>query len=389
MNLEARIARRQRGNDGDGAVSDFTAINPVVHPSEPVGRGRVIEQLLDALSPIFSSQPPTDSYVWGPKGTGKTAVVRPLFEQLSQTLGRGESQLYTATRAAPESELQIVYIDARRGGSPFSILHAAAESVAASAIPKQGVGIESVRTQLREQLSGRNQQLLVGVDHLGEPETPSVETALELFETFSSVGCLAVGRNPPAEAAITDRVDATVSVEPYTNHALIEVLTNRVADGGFREKIDDERLTEIATWATGDAHDALAALFGAGKTAETTGVDQIGPKELATGMAAVPRPSVAVGRVLALPANRKQIIRRLLALDEQDRRSVRTAARSISTEVSLSQSTTERLLYELAESGCIRRVKTESTSRGRPPSRLEPRFPTLVFNHMEKDSSNA
>lgn len=383
MKLEERITRRQR----DSVVADYDAISPVVHPSEPVGRGRVIEQLLDALSPIFAARPPTDSYVWGPKGAGKTAVIRPLFEQLRRLVGRGESQLYTATRAAPGPELHVIYIDARRANSPFAILHAVADSVTTAAIPKQGVGIDAVRDQLRKALAGRRRHLLVGIDHLGEPETPSVETGLELFEFVGdSVGCLAVGREPPADAAGSDHACETVEVEPYTDHALLEVLTDRVANGGFRRKIDDRRLTEVASWAAGDAHDALAALFGAGQTADDSGADRIGARALATGMAAVPRPGVAVGRVLALPSNRKQIILRLLALADGDRSSVQTAATAISEGFELSQSTIERMLYELAESGCIRRVKVKSTAGGRPPSRLEPRFPTLVFERLVADS---
>jgi len=41
------------------------------------------------------------------------------------------------------------------------------------------------------------------------------------------------------------------------------------------------------------------------------------------------------------------------------------------------------VLYELAEAGIVRRVKAEQPSEtGRPPSRVEPRFPTLVFEQL-------
>jgi len=41
------------------------------------------------------------------------------------------------------------------------------------------------------------------------------------------------------------------------------------------------------------------------------------------------------------------------------------------------------VLYELAEAGVIRRLKVDDAKQvGRPPSRLEPRFPTLVFRHL-------
>jgi len=63
---------------------------------------------------------------------------------------------------------------------------------------------------------------------------------------------------------------------------------------------------------------------------------------------------------------------------------VSTAADAIAdNQIDLSRSTIERVLYELAEAGIVRRVKLDdATQVGRPPSRLEPRFPTLVFQHF-------
>ncbi|MFC6724622.1 ATP-binding protein, partial [Halobium palmae] len=64
--------------------------------------------------------------------------------------------------------------------------------------------------------------------------------------------------------------------------------------------------------------------------------------------------------------------------------SVRTAASAIAGAegVDLSEATVTRILYELAESGVARRVTQERTGQGRPPSRLEPRFPTTVFRRL-------
>jgi len=53
MDLQERIARRRSARQGRRIVVDRDQLSPVVHRPEPVGRGPVLEQLLDALEPIF------------------------------------------------------------------------------------------------------------------------------------------------------------------------------------------------------------------------------------------------------------------------------------------------------------------------------------------------
>ena len=383
MDLQDRIARRQHADD---ARPTYDAISPLVHPSEPVGRGTVIEQLLDVLAPIFDADRPADSYVWGPKGSGKSAVVRALFAECSRQHGDQTTQIYTATRAEPTTEVRFLYVDSRRAQSAFGLLHTVVAALSSSAVPKQGVSSEAMCDRLETQLATRDRQIVVAVDHVGEPETLDSATVFEQFAPFrSSISCLAVGRSKPADTAISDRQTIKrVHVDPYTQHTLIEILTSRVANGRLRSATTTDGLTDVAAWADGDAHDALAALFGAAVSVGADADTPIDATALATGMAAVPQPCVALGRVMSLPTSRKRIIRRLIELPETARESVKAAAEAISSDgIDLSRATIERILYELAESGIVRRVKADQPSEtGRPPSRLEPRFPTLVFTAL-------
>jgi len=101
-------------------------------------------------------------------------------------------------------------------------------------------------------------------------------------------------------------------------------------------------------------------------------------------MNAVPRPSVSLGRVLALLDSRQQVLRRLVTLGEEGT-SVSAAADAIagSPAVDLSAGTVQRLIYELANDGIVERVASDrSNGAGRPPSRLEPQFPTAVFRQL-------
>jgi len=385
MNLEERIVRRQRPDSEPRLVLESDALNPIAHPTEPVGRGLVIEQLLDALEPAFEDRCPPDCYVWGPKGAGKSAIVRSLFAQLDRLIGRAHGRIYTTTRTEPTADIAFVYTDGRVAKTGFALLHAVLNELTPDPVPKQGVSADTIRHRLADRLDPGSRSVVVAVDHVGEPETLSAEAISEQFSHFDeSVALVLCGRQEPA--AVTDSLTdpETVRCDAYRRHTLIEILTSRGADGLTRSAISHERIRELAGWADGDAHDALAALFSAGLDAQRRGHDRIDAIALEAGTDAVPKPCVSLGRLLALPESRQRILGRLIGLLEADRNSVSAAADAIAGDrIELSRATIERVLYELAEAGIVRRHKVDAESHvGRPPSRLEPRFPTLVFDHL-------
>lgn len=152
-----------------------------------------------------------------------------------------------------------------------------------------------------------------------------------------------------------------------------------------RDALTHDQIREVSEWADGDAHDALAAVTGAAITAERAGASTVRPEDLDEGIEAVPRPSVALGRVLALSESRRRLLYELVSLSDDDRASVSAATETIASRkaVDLSPSTVRRVLYELADAGLLDRVTARrSDGKGRPPSRLVPRFPTLVFQEL-------
>ena len=381
MNLRERIARRQRTEHEPRLVHDYDAVNPVVHPDEPTGRGPVLEQLLDHIEPVFDGVLPPSFYIWGPKGTGKSAVVTALFAQLRDLSGRPRSVILTTTRAKPPQPTEFVYLDARDAASDFALSHAVLDALVEESVPKHGVGTAELRSRLQEELTNGDRRVLLAVDHLDEPETHSFGAVEGIFSPVEdSLTLVGIGRARPAE---TDADVSAVRFPPYRHHALVDILTSRVSNGLARHALTHEQVREVAEWADGDAHDALAALFGAADQAMVAGHNSVSTADLDAGMDAVPRPCVSLGRVLALPANRQRVLRRLLDLNDDERSSVQEASEHISRTVDLSAATVKRILYELAESGITRRVTIEEAEgKGRPPSRLEPRFPTAVFKRL-------
>ena len=382
MNIDDRIERRLGYDAGAGVLVDVDAVSPVSHLESPVGRGPALERLLDVLSPAFEGALPPGTYVHGPKGCGKTAVVSALFDRLATHSGP-QRAIQTSTRAVQPTLPGFVYVDARRASTRFRLYHDTLDAVSDDEVPEHGVGTDDLADSLREAVETGG-DVIVAVDHTNEPETPTETTVVEwLHDVSGHVVPVCLGRDPPEEIEWTP--DATVAFDRYRRHVLVELLTSRCSTGLGRNALTHDQIREVAEWAAGDAHDALAAITGAAVHAERTGASTIRARDLDEGIDGVPKPCAALGRVLALSESRRRLLYELVSLSESDRSSVSTATETISSRrtVDLSASTVRRVLYELADAGLLDRVTARrSEGKGRPPSRLVPRFPTLVFREL-------
>ena len=382
MNIDDRIERRLGFDAGAGVLVDLDAVSPVSHVESPIGRGPAIERLLDVFSPAFSGSLPPSTYVYGPKGSGKSATVSALFRHLASHSGPRRA-IQTTTRAVEPTLPGFVYVDARRGSTRFRLYHDILSAVGDDPVPEHGIGTDELSRELREAVR-TGPDVVVAVDHTDEPETPDATTVVDWLTDISGhVAPVCLGREPPE--AIEWEADATVAFEPYRRHVLVELLTSRCSTGLGRDAISHDQVREVGEWAEGDAHDALAAIAGAAIGAERAGASTVRPKDLDDGIDSVPKPGAALGRVLALSESRRRLLYELVSLPEGDRASVSAATETIASRpaVDLSASTVRRVLYELADAGLLDRVTVrQSGGKGRPPSRLVPRFPTLVFREL-------
>lgn len=387
MDLKSRIRRRQRNDGSTQLVVDYDAINPTVHVEDPTGRGPVLERLLDYVEPVFEGELPPNAYVYGPAGSGKSAVVTALFEQLRRALSQSRSIIHTSTRVRTSGTPSFVYVDAREASSDFALYHGILDGIVEEAVPRQGIGVESIRSRLLDALAPYDSTVHVAVDHVGEPETYDLaELAGRLDPMADSLGWTAIGRTGPASIDDATLPPERIELPPYERHALVDIVTERASGGLARRALRHEDTRRLASWAEGNAHDALAALFGAVDRAAAAGRSTVHHDDLSAGMDGIPRPSASLGRVLALSDNRKRVLRALVDLDEAERESVDAATEAIASSgsVDLSETTVKRFLYELAEAGLTERVtRARPTGEiGRPPSRVEPRFPTQVFRRL-------
>ena len=380
MDIDARIERRQRRTGSHRLVRDRESLSPAAHVDEPVGRGPLLERVLDHLDPAFDRDLPANGYLRGPFGAGKSAVVTALFARLDARSTSGESVIHTSTRAATPASPGFVYVDARETTSAFAFYRAVLDGLRDESVPEHGVGTDDLRERLRDRLDeGRG--AVVAVDHAGEPDALDAGDLLDLFAGLAGARWLAVGRTPPDRTALTDHAATVIEVEPYRRGELVDVVMARASAGLARGALDHALARRIAERADGNAHHALAALFVA---ADRAGRDRVTGSDVAAALDEMPESPVSLARVLALPANKQAVLRGLVDLDSDDRVSVATATEAIAaTGLDLSPGTIKRYLYELAEAGVLERVRAENPERrGRPPSRVELRFPPSAFRRL-------
>ena len=383
MDIEDRIARRQRTGDRNRIVLDEDQLSPVWHPEEPIGRGPFIERLLDHFDPVFDGRAPPNAYLHGPGGAGKSAVTIPLADRLAESLSPPSDAVFTTTRGGSEPGVSFVYVDLRTADSAFEFLHAVLNALVAESVPRRGVGTEELRERLERRVRGAGPVVVVA-DHVGEPETVDVATVADRLDDIDGVfAWLAVGRSEPDAVGVPESA-ALIEVEPYSRAALTDILAARADAGLGQGTLAHSVIRRVAEWAEGDAAVALSALLGAVETAAEAG-EPVSSTHVDAGMSAVPWPCVPLGRVLALPRNRVRTLTRLVELAPEHRAPVGECAARIAGELDLTTSTVERFLYELAEAGIVERVRvSDSDGPGRPPSRVDPRFPTLAFRRLAR-----
>lgn len=382
MDVEDRIRRRQR-RDADGQlVLDYATLSPATHVAEPTDRSTLLERLLDCFDPVFDGDLPADAYVWGPRGSGKSAVLTALCRHLRRLPLQSGSIIHTTTRAQSTAAPAFVYLDAREAASDFAIYHGLVDGLVDEPVPQHGLGTATLQERLTDELAARS--AVAVVDHLNEPGTLSAATVDELIASVGDgIRWVGIGRRPPEDLGW--ETPTVIHVPAYRPEVLVDVVTTRADDALGGRALDHAGARRIAEWADGDAHDALAALFVAADTAAGAGKDRIEMADVEAGIAGVPRPSVSLGRLLALPANRQAVLRELISLEDDRRSSVAAATAAITdaSGIDLSAGTVKRFLYELAENGILERIETgRANSQGRPPSRLEPRFPPTAFSRL-------
>ena len=195
MDIDARIKRRQRRDEGPRLVQDYESLSPVAHIDDPSDRGPVFERLLDHLDPVFDGRLPPNAYLSGPFGAGKSAIVTALFARLERLSTEQRPVIHTSTRAATPAAPGFAYVDMRTTTSRFAFYHHVLDALVDESVPEHGISTSEVRARLHELLGESRTGVVIAIDHVGEPNSTDATELIELFAGLpSNVSWLAIGR---------------------------------------------------------------------------------------------------------------------------------------------------------------------------------------------------
>jgi|AntRauTorckE6833_2_1112554.scaffolds.fasta_scaffold01463_7 Cdc6-like AAA superfamily ATPase len=374
MNIRDRIARRRRqSTPGSGVLVDPIALAPITHPDEPVGRGPIMERLLDALDPVFDDTVPEPTSIVGPTGAGKTAIVRALFDELDDVIGRRGQPIGTTTRAKMPLDVRFAVVDGRHADSEFQAYRHLLATITEETVPEGGVSTDALHERVEDAVDDHD-AVVVAVDHVDEPGTLDASVVAGLAEDVDVVPWY-VTREPldGRQLAPGTPPSTTVAFDAYRSHTLVEIVTERASHGLAPNALGHDNARSIARHADGDAHDALALLYDAARRADEDGADRIHDHHVTAAVDAFPENSVTVGRALAQPENHQRVLGALVELDV-DAPPLPEAAAAIAARTDLTESTVTRFLYELADADLLARSPRDDGT-----STVSPRFPPDLF----------
>lgn len=377
MELHDRISRRRRrGGESGGILLDPIALAPITHPDEPIGRGPILERILDILDPVFDDNVPRAAAISGPPGVGKTAILTTLFGELDAVLGRRDQIIGTTTRARSPLDVRFAVVDGRTADSEYQLYRHLLDALTDETVPEGGVSTAALHDRVMDRCR-RHDAVVVACDHLGEPGTLEATIVHDLAMEGNVVPWY-VSRDPLGEIDTPPArlPDATVEFEAYREHTLVEIVTDRASRGLAPNALDHDTARSIAKHADGNAHNALALLYDAASRAETDDADRVRREHIDAARDAFPENAVSVARALAQSRNHQRVLASLVSL-APSAPTIPEAATAIAGMTDLTESTVTRFLYELADLELLAREPTDAGT-----STVTPRFPGALFDAL-------
>lgn len=248
-------------------------------PSQIFHREEQINQLAAIIAPCLKNEKPSNVFIYGKTGTGKTLVARHVADQLRQ--------------AAKERDLNIkvVYLNCKlkKVSDTEYRLFAQLAREFGKAIPPTGLPTEEVYNAFFSAIDSEKQTVILvldEIDQLAEKQSNEVLYNLTRINSElkqSTLTLIGITNNLAFTDNLDPRIKSSLSEEelvfpPYNALQIQQILRDRAAEAFFEGCVGEGTIEKCAAYAArehGDARRALELLRVAGELAERAGAKKV------------------------------------------------------------------------------------------------------------------
>jgi len=242
-------------------ISDPSVFLEGFLPESLAGRKTLMQEIEACLAPSLRRDKPENVWIWGPVGSGKTAVAKSILRKLTR-----------------ETRAKGCYVNCWEHDSLYSVLDCLVTELRILGAEQQDTAFKLER--LRRAVS--DGPFIVVLDETDRPEPKDREAIIHGLLTLERVGLVCISDSEDAYFALDERVKSRlnpkmVPFQPYSDREILEILTSRAEKGLARDSWTLPALERIAHLAKGDARIAILTLHNAAEAAELESAAKVTP----------------------------------------------------------------------------------------------------------------
>lgn len=257
---------------------DREKLRPDYVPEGLPHREREVKSLAEILAPAVKSIRPSNVFIYGLPGTGKTAVVKYVLNNLSQALGK----------FSEGAKLAYCYINCKYENTAYRTLSSICERLKVK-VPFTGLSVSEVFRRLVKGLEDAEKLLIVVLDEIDtlarrdEGNVLYMLTRVNLELSRSKLSLIGITNDLKFTESLDPRVKSALGEEelvfkPYSSDELRDILELRSKLAFVDGALENEVVPLCATLAArehGDARKALDLLRVAGEVTEREGAVKV------------------------------------------------------------------------------------------------------------------
>ncbi len=348
------------------------ALTPNWRPDNILHRDQQINDLASILAPALRGDDPSNVFIYGSVGTGKTLVTRHVTEELRHVASE------------EEVDLNIVYINCKMkkvADTEYRLLAKLARQLG-DEVPSTGLPTDEVYNRFFEALKDQKGVVIIALDEIDALVKKVGDEFLynltrindDLEETKVSI--IGISNDLNFTEYMDSRVKSSLSEEeiifpPYNALELREILSDR-AEGGFMEEVLEDgvisKCSALAAQEHGDARRALDLIRVAGELAERYNDSTISKDHVDEAQQKIERDRV-VETVRSQPKHSKLVLYTILEMaedeDEVATGDVYSEYKELCGEVDVSELTQRRVSGLISELDMLGVINAKVISKGR------------------------